>query len=72
MENYEVVREDLGTGNSLNFITYFFRFFRESMSSEAPPITEVDGMEADQLWIDERKREAITNKRGEYSQGAQT
>jgi len=42
------------------------------MSSEALAITEVDGMEADQLRIDERKREAITNKRGEHSQGAQT
>jgi hypothetical protein len=41
------------------------------MSCEALAIAEVDGMEADQLRIDERKREVTTNKRGEHSQGAQ-
>ena len=56
---------------TLNYTTYFFRFFRESMSCEALAIAEVDGMEADQLRIDERKREVTTNKRGEHSQGAQ-
>ena len=60
MENYELIKEDLGTGKRGNYQK--FRDIWTCFSCEAYTKWKVDGMEADQLRSYEGQGEIIANQ----------
>ena len=83
MANYDIVNEDLGTGEMfppkllLAYLTFicnffcFFRIFRQSMSSKTQSLREINGLETDKLCKHERKVKVVAHKGGQYFKGTE-
>ena len=62
MENYEIVKEDIGTGKEIKMTNLFYRQLWEGMSCETEADWQINGLEKNQLRTNEGERKIIIDQ----------